>query len=69
MNKNVGKADRVIRTLIAIVIAILYFTGAVSGILAIILSMLALVFLITSFTGSCPIYSAIGTSTLKKREP
>jgi chromate transport protein ChrA len=66
MTKNMGTADRTIRTLVAIVIAVLYFTGYISGVLAIILCVIAVLFLVTSFLGWCPAYLPIGLSTRKR---
>ena len=37
MTKNMGTADRIIRTLVALAIAVLFFTGKISGTLAIVL--------------------------------
>ena len=69
MKKNMGTADRVIRTIIAIVIAILYFgTGTISGTLGIVLLVLAGVFLLTSFVSFCPLYAPFGLSTCKMKE-
>lgn len=66
MKKNMGTADRLIRTLVAIGVAILYFTGSIGGTLAILLGLVAVVFLLTSFMGSCPAYMPLGLSTCKK---
>jgi hypothetical protein len=66
MKKNMGSIDRIIRTVIAIVVAILYFTGAISGTLAIVLGVLAAVFLLTSLIGTCPLYLPVGLSTKKE---
>ena len=66
MTRNMGTVDRAIRTAIAIVIAVLYFTGRISGTLGLVLLVLAVVFLITSFVGTCPAYSVIGASTREK---
>lgn len=65
MKKNMGSADRIIRTIIAIVVGILYFTGQITGTAAIILGILAIVFLLTSFVGTCPLYLPFGLSTHK----
>ena len=64
--KNMGTIDRVVRFLVAALIAILYFTDQISGIAAIILGVVAVVFLITSFMSSCPLYSPLKISTIKK---
>lgn len=68
MKKNMGTIDRSIRTILAIVVAILYFTGNISGMTAIVLGIIAIIFLITSFVGFCPLYTLLGISTLKKEE-
>jgi hypothetical protein len=68
MKKNMGTVDRVIRILIAIVIAILYFTHAISGTLAVVLLILAAVMLLTSIISFCPIYLPFGINTNKKKE-
>jgi hypothetical protein len=66
MKKNMGAADRLIRILVAIAIAVLYFTHRIGGTLAIILGVVAVVFLITSFAARCPAYVPLGLSTRKK---
>ena len=66
MTKNMGGADRIIRILLAIVIGILYFTDRITGTAAIILGIIAIVFLLTSFTGTCPLYIPMKISTKKK---
>jgi len=65
MEKNMGTIDRVIRASIAVLIAILYFTGKISGTVAVILGIVAVAFLLTSFIGWCPIYKPFGISTCK----
>lgn len=66
MKKNMGTTDRLIRILIAIVIAALYFTDRIGGTLAIILGVVAVVFLLTSLMARCPAYLPLGFSTCKK---
>lgn len=65
MTKNMGVADRVIRVLIALGIAVLYFTHYLSGTLAIVLEVIAIVFVVTSLLGRCPGYLLFGLSTRK----
>lgn len=67
MKKNLGTADKIIRVLVAVIIAILYFTGVVTGTLGIILMVLAIVFVLTSLVSVCPIYLALGLSSAKKK--
>lgn len=66
MKKNMGTIDRVIRVVIALVVAALYFTGQISGTAAIILGILAVVFLLTSLVSTCPLYMPFGLSTRKQ---
>ncbi len=63
MKKNMGLADKALRVFVAAVIATLYFTGIVSGILGIILMVFAVVFLLTSIVGFCPLYTPFGINT------
>jgi len=66
--KNMGLADRFIRLLIAATVAILYFSGVISGILAIILLILSGIFILTSIFSFCPLYLPFGIITSKKTE-
>lgn len=66
MTRNMGTMDRIIRTAVAVGIAVLYFTGVISGTLAIILVVIGAVFLLTSMVGTCPAYSVLGVSTCGK---
>jgi len=66
MKKNMGTADRIIRTVAAIVIGVLLLTGTLSGTLATVLGILAIVFLLTSAVGWCPLYVPFKISTMKK---
>jgi len=68
MKKNMGTADKVLRILVAIIIAGLYFTNMISGTIAIILLVIAGVFILTSSMSFCPLYLPFGISTRKKGE-
>lgn len=68
MKKNMGLADRIIRLLIAIAIAALYFTNTISGTGAIVLLIVAVIFAFTSFISFCPLYWPFGIRTTKKIE-
>ena len=65
MKKNMGTTDRIIRVLVAIVVAALYFTDQISGTLAAILGLVAVVFVLTSVVGTCPLYLPFKLSTKK----
>jgi hypothetical protein len=66
MKPNMGMVDRSIRTLAAAVIAVLYFTGRLSGTLGTILLIMAVVFAGTSLISWCPAYLPFGLSTRKR---
>jgi hypothetical protein len=63
MKKNMGIADRLIRVIIAAVLAILYFTNIISGTLGLILLIVAGIFLLTSVVSFCPLYAPFGIKT------
>jgi hypothetical protein len=61
MKTNIGKSDRIFRMLLSIVIAFVgYYYKTWWGLVAI-------VPLVTSFTGNCPLYSLLGTNTCEKK--
>ncbi len=60
-----GNADRMLRVIVAIGIAILYFTGTVQGILGYVLMAVGAIFLLTALISLCPLYSIFGISTCK----
>jgi hypothetical protein len=66
MKKNMSNLDRILRIIIAAAVAVLYFMGILSGTWAIILGVIAVIFLLTGLIGFCPLYTSIGFSTLKK---
>ncbi|QCK16695.1 YgaP family membrane protein [Mangrovivirga cuniculi] len=63
MKKNMGTADRVIRTIIAFSVIALFVAEVLTGTLGLVLLILAVIFLLTSFTGFCPLYKPFGIST------
>jgi hypothetical protein len=67
MSKNMGTVDKVVRILAAVIIAGLYFANIISGTVAIILLILAGIFILTSFMSFCPLYLPFGISTRKKK--
>lgn len=65
MKKNLGNADRLIRTLITIVIVGSYFANVISGWGGIALIVLSIIFLLTSLISFCPLYWLFGLKTNK----
>jgi hypothetical protein len=64
--KNMGTLDRSIRLVIAAAIAVLYFTGSLTGLAALILGILSIIFVVTSFVSFCPLYLPFRISTRKE---
>lgn len=60
-----SNADKGIRTLIAVAVALLYYFNIIEGTLAYILMAVAIIFLITSLINFCPLYRVFGISTCK----
>lgn len=63
MKKNMGNTDKIVRVIIALAIATLFFTDVITGTLGIILMVLAGIFVLTSLINFCPLYSIFGVST------
>ena len=63
MKKNVGNLDKVVRIILAAVIAVLYFNNVISGTSGLVLMVLAAIFLLTSLIGFCPLYAIFGLNT------
>lgn len=66
MKSNMGTIDRAVRLIAVAIVAGLYFTGQISGTVAIVLGVLAAIFLITSIIGFCPLYVPLKLSTKKQ---
>ncbi len=66
MKPNMGTADRVLRVIIAAIIAVLYFTNVISGTVGLVLLVLGGIFVATSLISFCPLYLPFGISTRKK---
>lgn len=58
-----GTTDKIVRIILAAIVAGLYFTNIISGISAIVLLVLAGVFVLTSLISFCPLYTIIGLNT------
>lgn len=61
-----GLVDRIIRLSLAVVIAVLFFTKQITGTAAIVLGILAVIWILTSFISFCPLYAPFKISTKKK---
>ena len=61
-----GTLDSIFRVLIALAVAVLYYTGQITGTAAIILGIIAVILLLTSVVSFCPLYALFRISTAKK---
>ena len=68
MKLNMGSWDRILRLLVALVVAILLLIGVLKGLVAVILGIIAIIFFVTSIFGFCPLYIIFGVSTKKKSQ-
>jgi hypothetical protein len=66
MKNNMGTADKIIRIAVAALVVALYFTNVISGTVAIVAGVLAVVFVATSLISFCPLYAPFGISTCTK---
>lgn len=67
MKKNVGTTDKWIRVIIALIIVALYFGNVITGTLAIVLLVVAGIFILTGFVGFCGLYTLLGINTCTKK--
>ncbi len=63
-----SSADSIIRIVIAAILVTLFFAKVVTGVLGIILLVVAGVFVLTSLVRFCPLYSLVGISTCPVKE-
>lgn len=63
-----GTLDKAIRVLVAILIGVLYLQNEISGTTAIILLVLAGIFILTSFISFCPLYLPFGINTKSSKK-
>jgi len=64
-----GTIDRLVRVVIAALIAVLYQTGLISGTLAVFLITIAVILAFSSLISFCPLYALLKTSTTGKKHP
>lgn len=66
MKTNMGSADRILRLILAAVVGVLFLTKQLTGTAAMVLGIFAVIFVLTSLVGFCPLYVPLGISTKKK---
>ena len=65
MTVNIGILDRIIRLVVALLIIVLFFAGALPGYWALLLFISGALF-VTVVTGNCTLYKILGINTGKK---
>ncbi len=68
MKKNMGKMDRALRVVVAVVLGFLVITGKLEGMLYNIALALGAIFLLTSTVSFCPLYVPLGMNTCEKKD-
>ncbi len=66
MKSNLGTIDRGIRILLVLGVFYAYYTGWIFGLVAMGFAVIALVLLVTAFTGECFIYRWLGVNSKMK---
>ncbi len=66
MKKNMSKTDGIVRIIVAITIAVLWYLGIIGGTLLIVLSVVAAIFIVTGFINFCPLYAVFRIRTRSK---
>lgn len=65
MKKNMSKADGIIRLIVAVAIIALWYFGVIGGVMLTVLSVVAVIFIVTGFINFCPLYAALRIRTRK----
>lgn len=68
MKKNMGKLDRAMRLLIALVLIGIYLSGIATGTWGIVTLVVAGIMALTSLINTCPLYSILGIYTASKHK-
>ncbi|NQZ42799.1 MAG: DUF2892 domain-containing protein [Flavobacteriaceae bacterium] len=67
MKKNMGGLDRIVRLIIVVAIAVLYYFEVVTGTLAYFLLALSGIFFLTSLVSFCPLHALVRLNTCKTK--
>ena len=68
MKKNIGAADKMIRLVIAAIIAILFFLEVITGTLGLVLLIVAGALVLTSLFSFCGLYTLLDINTCHTRK-
>jgi len=68
MKQNMSTTDKIIRLILAALFIYLYFSETITGIIGVLLLIMAGYLILTSFIGYCLTYTLVGLNTRKKQE-
>ena len=68
MKKNMGNLDRILRIVFALAMAILYFSNIITGVVGVVLLVVAGIFVLTSLVSFCPLYTLMGLNTCDSKK-
>lgn len=68
MKRNVGSTDKIIRLLLAATFVLLYLFNVVSGVFGYVMLSLAVVLILTSLVGFCPLYTLVNGNTRSEKD-
>lgn len=68
MKKNMGSTDKTIRLTIALIFITAWIANIITGITAIILVLLSVIFIVTSLISFCPLYKLFGITTCHRQQ-
>lgn len=68
MKKNIGNLDRIVRIILAVVFAALYFMQVITGTVGLIMLIAGGVLLATALVDFCPLYKIFGINTIPPEE-
>lgn len=63
-----GSSDRTVRSVLAILFAVLYYNHVIVGAAGVLLLVLGGVFVLTSLASFCPLYTMFGFSTASQKK-
>ena len=68
MKKNMGKSDRMIRIILAIILVSIDFFNVLDWSYSWVLSLFAIILVLTSLVNFCPMYKPFGIDTSENQE-
>jgi hypothetical protein len=67
MKKNIGKIDKIVRMVAALILLALYFSDSLQGSIGGFMVVLAIILIATVIVSFCPIYALVGLNTCTRK--